>query len=158
MTDKRETAGIHAPPPLVYLAAVLAGWGVQRLVPIPLGSGDAREIEWTIGWALVVIGGAFMLSAVGFFIGAGTSPNPLTPTKALVFRGPYRITRNPMYLGMTIVTAAVALVMNNAWVLLFTALAVWVIRRFVIEKEEAYLRARFGAPYEEYLTRVRRWI
>jgi protein-S-isoprenylcysteine O-methyltransferase Ste14 len=99
-----------------------------------------------------------MFSAVAMFRRAGTSPDPREPTTALAFDGPYRFTRNPMYLGMALILGGLALVGNALWPLIAVVLAVWIIRTQVIDREERYLEAKFGGAYRDFKSRVRRWI
>jgi protein-S-isoprenylcysteine O-methyltransferase Ste14 len=89
---------------------------------------------------------------------AGTSPDPHEPTTALALDGPYRLTRNPMYLGMALVQGGLALAGNALWPLLALVPVIWVIRTQVIDKEERYLEAKFGGEYRAFKERVRRWI
>jgi protein-S-isoprenylcysteine O-methyltransferase Ste14 len=82
----------------------------------------------------------------------------MRPSSALVVSGPYRFTRNPMYLGMTLMTVAIALWLNTWWVIVLLVPALLVIQRFVIAREERYLHRRFGAEYDAYTRQVRRWL
>jgi protein-S-isoprenylcysteine O-methyltransferase Ste14 len=96
--------------------------------------------------------------SVLFFRRSGQNENPWKPTPAIVERGPYRITRNPMYLQMVLVCVGFALMLMNVWILLLTPLGAWILQRFAIEPEEAYLERKFGDDYRSYRQRVRRWI
>jgi len=89
---------------------------------------------------------------------SGQDENPWKPTPNLVERGPFRITRNPMYLQMIIVPIGVAVILANVWILLLTPLSGWVLQRFAILPEEAYLERKFGNTYRAYRRRVRRWV
>jgi protein-S-isoprenylcysteine O-methyltransferase Ste14 len=80
------------------------------------------------------------------------------PTTTIVEKGPYRFTRNPMYLAMSCAYLGLALVLNNLWALVLLPFVVLVVDRFVIRREESYLTAKFGDPYREYCARVRRWL
>ena len=88
----------------------------------------------------------------------GTRVNPFEPSTMLVLDGPYRFTRNPMYLGMALVLGGLALIGNALWPFLALAPVIAIIRTQVIAKEEAYLEAKFVAPYRDFKARVRRWI
>ncbi|HEX7719149.1 MAG TPA: isoprenylcysteine carboxylmethyltransferase family protein, partial [Woeseiaceae bacterium] len=72
--------------------------------------------------------------------------------------GPYRFTRNPMYLLMVLVCVAVAIILSNAWIVVLTPLCAWALYRFAILPEEAYLERKFGDGYRDYKRRVRRWL
>jgi len=89
---------------------------------------------------------------------AGTTPNPWRATTSLVTGGPYRFTRNPMYVGFTLWYLAATSWVNALWPLLLLPLVLLVMQRGVIAREEAYLRRRFGREYEEYSVGVRRWL
>jgi len=89
---------------------------------------------------------------------ARTNVSPYKPTEALVEAGPYRLSRNPIYVGFALIHAGVGLLTGAAWALVSLVPAVAVIRFGVIDREERYLRRRLGRPYEEYAARVRRWL
>ncbi len=89
---------------------------------------------------------------------AGTPTNPYKPSSGIVTEGPFRYTRNPAYLSMTMVYAGVAFLARAPWALALLPVALGVIRRGVIEREERYLERKFGAEYVSYKARVRRWI
>ena len=152
--NQPDIPDVIAPPPLVFLGGLLIGWGLQYLRPLhwlPAG--------WSRPLALVLfLAGLFGVAAVIAFHRAGTSPNPRRPTSALVTGGPYRFTRNPMYLGFTLWYLAIASWSNALWILLLLPLVLLVLQRGVIAREEAYLRRRFGREYEEYCGRVGRWV
>lgn len=153
-SESHDIPGVVAPPPLIYAAGLLIGWVLQRARPWPfLPAGTARPL----GIALVLAG------LVGFagmmaFRRAGTSPNPWHTAARLVTGGPYRFTRNPMYLGFTLWYLGACAWMNALWPLLLLPLVLLVMQRGVIAREEAYLERRFGRDYTEYRARVRRWI
>ncbi len=89
---------------------------------------------------------------------AGTSMVPMNPTTALVTSGPYRLTRNPMYLGMAFLYVAFAFALGVIWALAFLPAVVVIVDRFVIAREEPYLERKFGQAYRDYKVRVRRWL
>lgn len=157
MSARGDHAGVVAPPPLIYLAFLLVGFGIGRLIDEPsLG----LATDWRRGLAFVLVIGGLLLDgiAAGTFRRLGTPPEPWKPTTALATGGLYRFSRNPIYLGfgLTYVGFAVAMDSPIALALLFPCLIV--IDRFVIAREERYLSARFGAEYEAYKQRVRRWL
>jgi protein-S-isoprenylcysteine O-methyltransferase Ste14 len=150
-----DTSGVRFPPPLTYAGGLLGGWLLERIQPADVfDHGGWRLLALALGLAgLALIG-----SALGLFRRAGTDPLPMRPTTALVFGGPYRFTRNPMYLGMALVYSAVALVLDLPWALLLLPLVLLVIGTRVIAREERYLDAKFGEEYRAYRGRVRRWL
>ena len=157
--DDRTSSGVRIPPPLVYLAGLGTGFVLQWWLPLALvaAPGKAAPVRYA-GYALIVLGIALAGAAIGMFRQAGTSPNPTRPTTALVATGPYRFTRNPMYLGLALVHAGIALAADALWPLVALAPVLAVIRYRVIAREEAYMAKKFGAAYADYCGRVRRWL
>jgi protein-S-isoprenylcysteine O-methyltransferase Ste14 len=152
-----DTSGVRVFPPLVYLIAVGIGFLVQRLIPLKLGT-DWRVSEQVLGAALVGLGLISIFSAAMVFRQAGTTPNPTKPTTAFVVRGPFRFTRNPMYLGLTLVSIGIGLAYDAIWVVVLALAAAIVIQKAVIDREEPYLERKFGSEYIAYKSRVRRWL
>ena len=153
----RDHPGVIAPPPLIYLGFLLAGFGLGRLVSEPsLG----LDVDWRRGLAFVLVIGGLLLDgiAAGTFRRLGTPPEPWKPTTALATGGLYRYSRNPIYVGFAVTYAGFALAMDSpvALAMLFPCLIV--IDRFVIAREERYLSAKFGAEYLAYKGKVRRWL
>ncbi len=151
-TDHPQVVAI---PPLVYAAAFGLGLileGIARTtVPGPL-------LRFWVGPLLVAGGIAAMGAALRAFRAAGTHVEVYRPATALVTDGPYRLTRNPIYLGMTAAYLGAGLLSDSLWVLLLVLPVVGVIHYGVVLREEAYLGAKFGARYGEYARRVRRWL
>ena len=152
--DGRDNAGVVAPPPLVYLLPLLAGILANRRIGAPFLPGGAARI---VGVPLVA--GGLSLGAWFFrtLRGAGTPVDPREPVEALVTSGPYRYSRNPGYLSMAMIYAGVASLANSLPSVLLLPVALRVIRRGVIEREERYLERLFGEEYVAYRARVRRW-
>ena len=153
----RDTAGVIAPPPLIFLAAAALGLGADWLLAIP-PLGLPLLLRWALAAVMFAGGLAIGLSAIRSFREAGTPPEPWEPTRAFVARGPYRFTRNPMYLGMALGLIAIGLAANSIGVLLMVPVTILVMNAGVIAREERYMSARFGAPYLEWKARTRRWI
>ena len=145
------------PPPVVALSVALGMWGLRKQLPAPdtAPMGDAR-----IAAAIAVIGVAIAASGALAFHRAHTTTNPVHPDKAssLVRSGIYRLTRNPMYLGVTIVLTAWAFCLGTAITMIGPILFVAYISIFQIAPEERVLLGIFGDDYREYTRRVRRWI
>ena len=157
MSGAPETDHPHAVvlPPKLYGGALVAGLVLQFLLPLDVGfSETARWIA-----ALPILGGAaLILTAFRLFRLRGTNVPPVKPALVFVVEGPYRFTRNPMYLGMTAIFLGLAVALDNGW-LLILALPVLAVMRFgVIAREEAYLERRFGTAYLDFKARVRRWL
>ena len=158
--DPRETPdnpGVIAPPPLIYAGALVAGLLANRSSRMPARF-LPRGLSRAFGWHLVA--GGLVIGLLGFreMRKAGTNVDPREPTTAIVTEGPYRFTRNPLYLGMTLMYVGIAARANTLAAILLLPLVLAVMRRGVIEREEAYLERKFGDEYLQYKSRVRRWI
>jgi protein-S-isoprenylcysteine O-methyltransferase Ste14 len=150
-----DRSGVSIPPPLIYVAGFLVGVVLELLFPIaalPLALALAAAVIGVVVW--LVLDGAAMLH----FRRAHTSMIPMKPTTALVTTGPYRLTRNPMYVGMAVLYAALALAVGVIWALAVLPLVLFAVDRLVIAREEPYLERKFGAEYVRYKQRVRRWL
>jgi protein-S-isoprenylcysteine O-methyltransferase Ste14 len=142
-------------PPLLYGLALAAGFLVQWLAPRPILLSNLRY------WA----GG--VLLAFGVFLAswgrrvmeqAGTNVNPTLPTTALVATGPFRFSRNPLYVALTLIYIGLALLANALWVLVLIVPVLLVMHHGVVRREERYLEAKFGDAYVAYRSRVRRYL
>ena len=143
------------PPPLVYLVGLLAGIGVHHAFDLGEPSTAIRVAGGVVGVAAFLF---FDSSAMRRFKSAGTTPIPWRPSTALVTDGPYRFTRNPMYVGMAFLFLGLAFALGALVALVFLPLVILIIDRVVIAREEPYLERRFGAEYADYKSRVRRWL
>jgi protein-S-isoprenylcysteine O-methyltransferase Ste14 len=149
---------VVARPPLLYTSTLALGLVAQAVRPLPLMPRGSRLLRRLGGAALLGVGLASAGWATRTMGRAGTSVDVDTPTTALVTEGPYRYSRNPIYLALSALYLGVALLANARWpVLLFPALLA-VMWRGVIEREERYLARRFGEEYLAYRGRVRRWL
>ena len=156
MAAKGDTAGVIAPPPLIFLAGLLIGYGLDTLWPTPSMPFD-RETGYWIGAVYGGIGVVVAVAALLGFRGAGTSPEPWHPTTALVVNGIYSRTRNPMYLGMTLVYLGITASVGGLWMAVLLLPVLVVMHYGVIAREERYLEAKFGDAYRDYKASVRRW-
>lgn len=153
----RDIAGVIAPPPLLFLGPLLLALGIDLgLGPPALGLElPARAV---LAVPLLALGATCIVLALGRFRAADTPPQPWEPSTALVVEGIYKLTRNPMYLGMALTYAGLAVAFDSLVALLFLPLALLIVDRAVIAREERYMAAKFGAPYAAYRAKVRRWI
>jgi protein-S-isoprenylcysteine O-methyltransferase Ste14 len=157
VTESRagDTAGVVAPPPLIYLAGLGAGFLLEGVLP---GGSFPGVVRWGLGPLLLVLGIALTGWWARSFRRADTPMPPWAPTRALVTRGPYRLSRNPAYLADVLLYGAVALLANAPWALLPLPLVLGIMDLGVIRREERYLERRFGQEYLDLRTRTRRWI
>jgi protein-S-isoprenylcysteine O-methyltransferase Ste14 len=155
VADRPDNPGVKVPPPLFYAAAVVIGYLLDRQWPLPIEPASLVRI------AGVVVGvGGVALSVLGVtqFRRAKTSLVPIRPATTFVVSGPYRFTRNPMYVGLALVTIGLALLLTTWWPIVLLPPTLAAVQVFVIQREERYLRRRFGTDYETYTRRVRRWL
>lgn len=157
--DSRDAAAVRVFPPGVPLVTILLGVGLNRVWPLDLGFELPTPANYWIGGALVVVA----ILGLGWYSvtlirRTGQSENPWKPTTEIMTRGPYRLTRNPMYLQMVLVCVGSAIILTNIWILLLTPVCGGVLHRFAILPEEAYLEAKFGEEYVSYKRRVPRWL
>lgn len=149
---------MRIPPPLLFVATFLAGAGLQRLAPLGTAPANLATAAGFAGFGLIAAALLLMLSSVGMFLGSRTTLIPFGNASRLIASGPYRITRNPMYLGLVLLYVGVAGVLGEPWTLILLPLPVLLIHRIVIPFEEARMRQIFGDTFASYCDRVRRWI
>ena len=111
-----------------------------------------------IGVVCVLVSLPLALATLRVLSRARTPVDPMKPTTALVTEGPFRYSRNPIYVALTLLYVGVALLINALWILLLVVPAVLVLRYGVIAREEAYLTRKFGDAYRQYTAQVRRWL
>ena len=155
MTDEQDNPGIRVPPPLIYLLALILGLLLDRRVHIPFLPGGGARV---LGWPLMVGGMALMAWFVRTMRGADTTIRLDKPVSSLIKDGPFRYSRNPGYLSLTMLYAGIAVLRKDLWAILFLPLVLIVIQREVIGREERYLERTFGEEYLDYKARVRRWM
>jgi protein-S-isoprenylcysteine O-methyltransferase Ste14 len=159
MAEPQAAANVRIIPPLVPVGAMLLGGVLDHVWPLgAMFELPAPSRLWVGGGivavALVVLGAW----PVAMFLRSGQNPEPWKPTPSLHFAGPYRLTRNPMYLMMVLVCLGMAIAVANLWLLALTPFVGWILQRFAILPEEAYLEDKFGEDYLAYKRRVRRWL
>ncbi|MCR9071589.1 MAG: isoprenylcysteine carboxylmethyltransferase family protein [Alphaproteobacteria bacterium] len=155
MAEQSDKPGVIAPPPVLYGGALAVGAGLDWLIPLPLLAPGAGKGP---GLALISAGLALGLWCVLLFRKAGTAVEPYKPSTAIVSSGPYRFSRNPIYVALTAISVGIGLWMNSAWMLGLLLPTLVIMRIAVIGPEERYLEAKFGAEYRDYKARVRRWL
>ena len=161
MTDdrpRRDAPDIVALPPLIWLAALLLCLALEWLLPLGLLPPPLAPVTLVPGALLLALGIGIAVAGAMAFRRAGTNVHPGHPALVLVETGPYRVTRNPMYLGMLLALAGVGLVASLDWALPMVVPLWLALHHGVVLREEAYLSAKFGAPYDVFRGRTRRWL
>ena len=144
-----------ARPPLVYLGSIVLGVIFHFIWPIAL---LPRGVSPLFGALVALLAIALFVFAVRTFRAAGTPVPARKPTTAIVRTGPYRFSRNPIYLAFSLLQLGVAIWVDSLWLLGTLVAAVALIHYVVIPREEQYLERRFGSQYLEYKASVRRWL
>ncbi len=157
MTEDTDSANVRFPPPLIYLLLLVLGIWTGRKLNLP-GIGLDESAVTVIGALLAVIGVIVNFAGAGLFHKLRTAIIPFKPATKLVTSGIYGWTRNPMYLGMALIYAGIAILFDSILALALLPLVLAIIQTNVIAREEVYLERRFGDAYRDYKRRVRRWI
>ena len=156
MTDiERDAPQVRIIPPLIYLAGLVIGFVANLWWPVKF---MPDTMAWTIGGILIVCGAVLAGSALFKFKRARTTVRPDKPPSALVIAGPYKFTRNPMYLGLAVAYLGIVTAGQSVWALILLPVVLAIIQRRAIEPEEAFLTRRFGGDYINYTKQVRRWV
>jgi protein-S-isoprenylcysteine O-methyltransferase Ste14 len=153
--SEERGANVHFPPPLVFAGFTLLGVGLEYVLRIPFFAS-----AWTrvLGILILLAGLALMIAAIREFRRTGQDPIPWKPSPELVLQGPYLLTRNPMYVGFTIVQLGLGVALGNLWISLLAPVALLVVHFIAVLPEEKYLEEKFGDAYREYCRRVRRYM
>ncbi len=154
-SSEKDWSGVIVPPPIVYLVCLLAGMGLDFFWPIPL---LPQAFQFVVGFT--IIGSSFLLVGLAFmkFRRSRTPIDYRKPTTEIIATGPFAYSRNPVYVGMTMLMGGIAIAVDSPWILAMAIPAVLIIHNFVILREEAYLERKFGDDYRRYKAAVRRWI
>lgn len=154
-SPRDKSPGVHIPPPLIYAAGLSLGLWLSayfRTLWLPW------QLSRALGWILVAAALLLAGSAITLFARAGTTIRPDRPAKILLSAGPYRFTRNPMYVSLTLLYLGIAIMWQSLWAIVLLPLVLLYIDRRVIRAEEVFLERKFGPSYAEYRAHVRRWI
>ncbi len=153
--DHADHAGVKIHPPVLTVIFIALAYAAKWAIPIPFVVPIVIE---NIGFALVVAG--FLLAVAAFveFRKARTTVDPHGSVSSIVTSGTYRFTRNPIYLGFTLMLIGFPLSSGTYWGTLLAPLFIYLMNRLVIEHEEAYLEKKFGDVYTSFKSRVRRWL
>jgi len=159
----RASDPFHAPtafpwPPLIYLGALAIAVLLQLFLPAPWFGRPLSDILFAVGWISIVAVVALYVGAIGALRRAKTTIRPHAGATHLVTSGPFAISRNPLYLGNTLLMFAIGFIIGNPWFLLMGVVASIATNKLSVEPEERHLEARFGKAYRDYKKKVRRWI
>jgi len=156
MTPRDGSPGVRFPPPLIHLGAILTGAALG--VPLPQQAPWPPRGGGVLGVLFVVA--ALLLNISGFMAlrRAGTTIRPDRGATALVTGGPYRFSRNPLYISLALMHAGVSIWARSVWALVMLVPALILVDRFVIRREERHLQEVFGGAYRDYRRRTRRWL
>lgn len=152
--DSGDHANVSLPPPAIHGMALLAAVGLATWHPLQL---PPSALWLWLGIFPILVS---VLLALWSFRQFGLNRNPVAPNQPvtrLMTEGPFRFTRNPLYLALALLHGGIGLVSGNLWILASLPPALLIVRFYVIGREEAYLLRRFGQPYLDYRSRVRRW-
>lgn len=155
--ETTDGPAVRLPPPVVYLAALFAGWALNAfLLPLPLSLPTPLRIA--VATIFILLGLVALAFAGRLFKETGQDPKPWKPTTEIISTGIYRFTRNPMYLGLALIQIGLGFSMANLWVVALLPLSLAGVHATAISHEEAYLEREFGDTYLDYKRSVRRWI
>jgi protein-S-isoprenylcysteine O-methyltransferase Ste14 len=150
-----DNPGVIAPPPLIYAGPLAIGLLLNLKFPMRF---LPRKVAAILGVTLIGASVGLVSQAYQRMKRAGTNVDPYEPATVLVTEGPFKFTRNPLYLSVTLFYAGVATLVNALWAMLMLPIVLFVMNRGVVEREERYLERKFGEQYTQYKGRVRRWI
>jgi protein-S-isoprenylcysteine O-methyltransferase Ste14 len=156
--DMADTAGVIARPPLLFLGALILGIVADRLLPLGYPFPGGAPLRWTAAIVLVLSGVGVVTAGIRNFSRAATPVPTTEPTRALVTTGIHSWSRNPIYVGLFLIYAGLAVGAHSVWALILAVPLALTMRYGVVAREEAYLERLFGAPYLAYKARVRRWL
>ena len=146
---------LPVPPPVIYLSALLLGWGLDQVWPLPR---LPAPLAYLLGMLLVIASAAIVLPTFLRFRRANTPFDVRKPATALITDGPLRFSRNPGYVALTLLYLGIGLLLNDVWVLLLAVPALLVMDLWVVRREERHLEEQFGDEYVRYKRSVRRWL
>lgn len=147
--------GIRIPPPVIYLAALVIGSVLDYQWPLSPLLGSSRYV---VGPVIAITGGLIMPPVLVRFRRSGTTIDVRKPATALITEGPYRFSRNPIYVSLTLLYLGIGTLLNNAWILILVAPVFLVMNMWVVSREERHLEATFGEEFLRYKAEVRRWL
>ena len=151
----KDAPNVIAIPPLIYLAFLAVGLLLDYLFPVPV---LPNSIQYAVGFGIIIATGLVMPFVLLEFRKAETQFDLRKPTTAIISTGPYRFSRNPSYVSLTMLYLGIAITADSVWVLAGLIPTVVVMHYGVILREEQYLENKFGEEYLRYKNTVRRWL
>jgi protein-S-isoprenylcysteine O-methyltransferase Ste14 len=150
-----DNAGVVVKPPILYFGVLAVGLVLETLWPAPFLPETA---QCAVGGAAILTGQAMVVACMGRFRAAGTPVGPYKPTSAIVSDGLYGLSRNPIYVALTLIYLGIGVAIDSPWILALVVPVLLVMRTCVIVREERYLERKFGAEDLGYKASVRRWV
>ena len=156
--DSPRHPGVNFPPPLLFVLPLGAGVLLHQWLPLHLISARWRVVGVIVGWLLIGVWAALSGWAMVTFSRQRTPIMPNRPATRLVTWGPYRLSRNPMYLALSALYLGVSVLVNTIWSVFFFPVVLALLYFLVIRREERYLSGSFRNEYDSYCASVRRWL
>lgn len=145
-------------PPIFYGGAILFGFLLQKIMPMPWLPYTLGQFFFMFGLIAIITGLAIDIKAIQTLWKRKTTVSPIKPATHLITEGAYSLSRNPIYLGNSILTFGLGFAFGNLWLFATCLIAIFFTNHFVILREERHLKAKFGSAWQKYSKRVRRWI
>ncbi|MDQ0320054.1 protein-S-isoprenylcysteine O-methyltransferase Ste14 [Pararhizobium capsulatum DSM 1112] len=145
-------------PVALHGLACIAAVALKRVLPIPVKNTYGEWIPWTIGAIFTTLGVVLCLWAIRTLLDRQTTVLPNRCSSHLVTCGPFRLSRNPIYLGYTVIMIGIGMVALNPWFFVLAIVTVIITTVFAVRAEERHLLSRFGIEFERYCRRTSRWI
>lgn len=157
MENKKDSPGVYIPPPLLYILIFLAAIFLQKKISI-----DESFFQWQIikvaGIFMLIVSLFFSITSLRTFFQSKNTLILVKPASSLQTNGIYKISRNPMYLGLTFVYIGLTFLIGNWWNIILFPLLILIIQEYIIKREEKYLERAFAQGYLDYKLKVRRWL
>ena len=156
--DMADGPGVRVPPPAIYMIAGLLAWALHTRLAFTIDGSGAGVVQQSLGGIAVAAGLSLIVWAGVTLTRSHTTLHPNHAASHLVTTGPYAITRNPIYLGLTAAFLGVALIVNSGWMIVLLPFVMLGVAAFVIAREERHLQDKFDGAFDTYTRRVRRWL
>jgi len=156
-TNTSKGPGVYFPPPLLYGLIFIASIFIQKKIAIADALFQSQTIK-IVGVIFLFMALFFLISSLRQFFKSKNTLILIKPASSLQTTGIYRISRNPMYVGLCIVYLGISCFLGNWWNIILLPLLILIVQEYVIKREEKYLVLEFGYEYEEYKRKVIRWL